>query len=175
MGSILGDGYLRIVPGRSNALFEVNHSIKERDYVNWKYKKLKKIVKSPPKERKGNNGRIAYRFSTRQHHELTEIYHKFYQRKRKIIPKFKLNPLILAVWFMDDGNRTYQTYYLNTQGFDYVSQKKLVKMLRNQYGIKSALNRDKEYYRIRIKQESAEKLRDIILDKIIPSMKYKLK
>jgi len=64
IGSLLGDGYLRIIPGRKNAFLEINHSISEKDYVNWKYQKLKELIKSHPKQRKGKKGRIAYRFFT---------------------------------------------------------------------------------------------------------------
>ncbi len=174
IGSLLGDGYLRIVSGRKNAFLEINHSISEKDYVDWKYQKLKDLVKSPPKQRKGKGERIAYRFFTRQHPELTELYLKFYSKGKKIIPDLKLDPLMIAVWFMDDGSKSYQTYYLNTQGFDYLSQKRLIQILNEQYEIDSSLNRDKRYCRIRIKQNSAERFRKLITDYVIPVMKYKL-
>ena len=174
IGSLLGDGYLRIVPGRKNAFLEINHSISEKKYVDWKHQELKNLVKNPPKTRKGKGKRIAYRFFTRQHPELTEFYQEFYQDREKVIPNLKLNPLIIAVWFMDDGSKTYRTYYLNTQCFDYQSQKKLVHILKEQYGIESSLNRDKEYYRIRIKQSSAKRFKKLIQNYIIPTMEYKL-
>jgi len=174
IGSILGDGYLRIVPGRKNAFLEINHSISEKDYVDWKHLKLKDLVKSFPKQRMGKGVRIAYRFFTRQHPKLTEFYQKFYQDGKKIIPDLKLNSLMIAVWFMDDGSKSYETYYLNTQCFDYLSQKKLIKILKEQFGIESFLNRDKEYFRIRIKQSSARRFKELIENYIIPSMKYKL-
>ncbi len=175
IGSLLGDGYLRIVPGRKNALLEINHSFKQKEYVDWKYGKLKTIVKTPPKMRKSNGGRIAYRFSTRQNPELTIFHKDFYQESKKFLPcKIKFNPLILAVWFMDDGSRSRDTYYLNTQQFDFSSQQQLVEMLENQYGIVCSLNRDKEYTRIRIKQESAKSFKNLISGYIIPSMRYKL-
>ena len=41
IGSLLGDGYLRIISGRRNAFLEINHSIKQKDYVDWKYAILK--------------------------------------------------------------------------------------------------------------------------------------
>ena len=175
IGSILGDGYLRVVPGRRDAFLEINHSITEKPYVDWKYKKLKNLVKSAPKPRKGNGKRIAYRFLTRQHPELTKLYWRFYRNKKKIIPdNIKLTPLIIAVWFMDDGSRSYRSYYLNTQCFDYLSQKRLIQMIKKQCGIDCSLNRDKQYYRIRIKQHSAERFRKLINDYVIPAMKYKL-
>ena len=174
IGSLLGDGYLRIVPGRKNAFLEINHSVSQKEYVDWKFRKLRNIVKSPPKERRGKEKRIAYRFFTRQHPELTELYLRFYANKVKIIPDLKLNPLIIAIWFMDDGSKNYKTYYLNTQSFDYLSQKRLMRILEKQYCINSSLNRDKQYYRIRIKQDSAKRFKKLIYKYIVSSMKYKL-
>jgi len=175
IGSLLGDGYLRIVPGRKNAFLEINHSVHEKDYVDWKYLKLRNLVKSSPKKRKGKERRVAYRFFTQQHLELTKLYQRFYQNKEKILLNdIKLDPLMIAVWFMDDGSKSYKTYYLNTQRFDYLSQKKLIKMLKDQWNIESSLNRDKEYYRMRIKQKSVSKFREIISPYVISAMKYKL-
>ena len=174
IGSLLGDGYLRIVPGRKNAFLEINHSLSEKNYVDWKYQKLKDLVKSPPKQRRGKERKIAYRFFTRQHPELTKFHQKFYRGREKIVPNLKLDPLMIAVWFMDDGSKSYKTYYLNTQCFYCFSQRRLIQMLKGQYGINSSLNRDKGYYRIRIKQGSAERFKKLIKNYIIPEMKYKL-
>ncbi len=52
IGSILGDGYLRIIPGRKNAFLEINHSIKAKEYVDYKYNSLKRLCESAPKERR---------------------------------------------------------------------------------------------------------------------------
>jgi len=174
IGSLLGDEYLRIIAGRKDAYLEINHSISEKDYVDWKYQKLKNLVKSPPKARKGKGKRIAYRFFTKQHPEITKLYQKFYQDGKKIVPELQLVPLMIAVWFMDDGSKCGKDYYLNCQRFDRLSQKRLMEMLRKQYGILVSLNRDKEYYRIRIRRESQEKLKRLIEKYLIPSMKYKL-
>ena len=174
IGTILGDGYLRIVRERKNAFLEVNHSFSEKDYVDWKYNHLKEFVKSVPKSRKGNGKRVAYRFYTRQMPDLTIFFQEFYDNKKKIIPSWlKLNPLILAVWFMDDGHKSYKTYYLNSQQFSLEHQKFLIKLLLD-LGIKSTLNKDKKYFRIRIKQESAQRFKNLISRFIIPKMKYKL-
>ena len=70
IGSILGDGYLRKIPNRSNAFLEINHSLKAKDYVDYKYKLLKRICKSEPKVRKNNGNRFAYRFYTKQNLEM---------------------------------------------------------------------------------------------------------
>ena len=175
IGSILGDGYLRIIKGRKDAFLEINHSFKAKDYVDWKYKVLENIVKSKPKSRKEKEGRIAYRFFTRQHPELTDLLEMFYKNGKKIIPtRIKINPIILAVWYMDDGSKCRNSdVYLNTQQFDIEDQKKMLKALR-ELGLKARLNKDKKYYRIRFLKSSLPRFRGLISKYIIPSMKYKI-
>lgn len=175
IGTILGDGYLRIIPRRKNAFLEVNHSINQKDYVDWKYSVLRSIVKSGPKLRNGNGNRIACRFYTRCLSEITELFSYFYKDGKKIIPAdLKISPLSLAVWFMDDGSRSGGSVYLNTQQFSENDQVKLQTLLLNQFGISSNLNKDKEYKRIRILTGDAKKFCDMIRQFIPQSMQYKL-
>ena len=118
IGSLLGDGTLRKALGKLNALFEVNHTFKQKVYVDWKYEQYKLLVLTPPKARPGNGKRIAYRFTTQSLPVFTQFYKRFYVNKRKIIPSgLQLDPLALAVWFMDDGSKSRSSYYLNTQQF----------------------------------------------------------
>jgi hypothetical protein len=175
IGSILGDGYVRIVKGRQNAFLEVNHSIKAKEYVDWKYNVLKNICQSPPKSRIIDDRRTAYRFFTRQNSDLTKLLGMFYKNGKKIIPSsLILNPLILAVWFMDDGSKSRQRdVYLNTQQFSLLDQKILIGKLRA-LGLKARLNKDKKYYRLRFLKESVVGFNDLIHPHIIQSMKYKL-
>ena len=175
IGSLLGDGYLRIVPGRSNAFLEVNHSFSQRDYVDWKYKILQSISKSGATIRNGNGGRIAYRFTTKQHPELTELYKLFYRNGKKTIPTdIVLDPIMLAVWYMDDGSKCRDSdVYLNTQQFDAKDQNVCREVLRAM-GVESSLNKDKEYWRIRIKKSSLPRFFEVITPHIVPSMYYKL-
>lgn len=175
IGSILGDGYLRIVPGRKNAFLEINHALAAKEYVDWKYEVLKSISGSQPKMRKGNGNRLAYRFYTRQHPEITELFRKFYQNGKKLIPDdLLLDTTILAVWFMDDGSRcNASNTYLNTQQFSLTDQKKLLEKLKT-LGLDASLNRDKIYWRIRFLTSSLSKLHELIGEKVINSMKYKL-
>jgi hypothetical protein len=174
IGTLLGDGYLRQIKGRRNAFLEVNHSITQKEYVEWKYKILKNLTRSGPKSRKGNGTRIAYRFFTKQHPEFTKMMDLFYKENKKCIPDLILDPIGLAVWYMDDGSRcSKNNVYLNTQQFSKNDQYKLLKIL-DQIGLEGALNKDKQYYRIRFKTSSIPKLFGIIREYIIPSMKYKI-
>ena len=175
IGSILGDGGLRCAKGRINALLEINHSLAYKEYVDWKHKQLKELVRTPPKARKNNGKRIAYRFTTLSLSQITTYYVRFYKNKRKVIPKnLNLSPLALAVWFMDDGNKSRSSVYLNTQQFDIESQKNLQQTLQNQWNIDSTLNRDKKYYRIRIRTKDTNKFKKIIKPFVHPIFNYKL-
>ena len=174
-GSVLGDGSLRKAKNRSNALLEINHSFSSKVYVDWKYEHLKDLVITPPKKRKNNGKRIAYRFTTRSLPEITLFYNRFYKKNKKVISdNIILDPLMMAVWFMDDGSKTYNALYLNTQQFDLPSQVQLINQLFDQWRIRATLNKDKIYYRIRIRTDSTPKFKEIIKSFVLPMFYYKL-
>lgn len=175
IGSLLGDGTLRRQNNRLNALLEVNHSIKQSTYVDWKWQHFQEYVSTPPKARKSNGNRIAYRFTTRSLPLFTYYYEQFYVNGKKSIPyNLKLDPLSLAVWFMDDGARSRSSIYLNTQQFSLLEQSFLQKILLEQFGLVSALNRDKHYFRIRVSTSSTIIMKKIIEPYVVDDLKYKL-
>ena len=175
VGSLLGDGTLRRQGNRLNALFEVNHTFKHRSYVDWKCQHFQEYVLSPPKARLGKGTRIAYRFTTRSLSQFTDYHNWFYGNGKKYIPlDITLDPLSLAVWFMDDGARCRSAYYLNTQQFSLPEQLFLQELLYKSFGLKSALNRDKHYFRLRISTSSSIVMTKIIEQYIVPCLRYKL-
>jgi LAGLIDADG DNA endonuclease family protein len=171
VGSLLGDGSMRC---KTNALLEINHSVHQRSYVDWKFGHLADLVNTPPKMRSGNGRRVAYRFVTRSVPVLTPYYRLFYDDGRKRVPTLELAPLTLAVWFMDDGCRSRNAVYLNTQQFDGQSQQVLLGMLREQWGLDATLNRDKSYHRIRVSVEATRRLAKVIDPYLLPELRYKL-
>jgi LAGLIDADG DNA endonuclease family len=171
VGTLLGDGAMRC---KTNALLEINHSAKQRAYVEWKYRQLADLVGTPPKERQGNGGRVACRFVTRSLPALTPYYRLFYGNGRKSVPEVELAPLTLAVWFMDDGCRSRTAVYLNTQQFDLASQETLLRLLREQWSIAGALNRDKQYHRIRLTVDGTRRLVALIGPYVLNELRYKL-
>jgi recombination protein RecA len=170
-GTLLGDGAMRC---KANALLEINHSAHQRSYVDWKFQLLADLVSTPPKLRQGNGGRMAYRFTTRSLPQLTSLYGEFYRDGGKHVPKMELTPLALAVWFMDDGSRSRSSVYLNTQQFDIDCQVLLLSLLWEQWGIEAALNRDKQYMRIRVTTGSVGRLARAIEPYLLPEFSYKL-
>ena len=174
VGCLLGDGAMRC---KTNALLEITiHSTNAAmsTDVDWKFQQLAPLVRTPPKVRKGNGRRLAYRFVTRSLPELTPFFRLFYGSGRKRIPEVALTPLTLAVWFMDDGCRSRSSVYLNTQQYDPESQALLLRLLRQQWGIEATLNRDKTYHRIRISVAGTRKLGCIIGPHLLPALRYKL-
>lgn len=171
MGCLLGDGAMRC---RANALLEINHGVRQRAYVDWKYQQLANLVGTPPKLRTGNGARIAYRFTTLSLPELTRFYELFYRQRRKIVPEgLILSSLSLAVWFMDDGSKSHRALYLNTQQFDMADQHRLIEVLGAQWDVKGTLNRDKHYFRLRIAVSSVVRFKEIVEDHILPYFTYK--
>lgn len=173
LGSLLGDGYMSC---KTHAYLKIGHSIKQRDYVDWKYSLLSNLTNTAPKQYLGNGTRIGYRFLTRSLPELTVYYRKFYGKtKKKQIPaNLSINVFSLAVWYMDDGAKNRKSAYFNTQQFSYKEQQQLLLLLKNRFGLVGTLNRDKKYFRIRLFQESAQKLKKLIQPVMPECMHYKL-
>ena len=175
VGSLLGDGYLdETTMGYS---FRLHHGIKQKDYIDWKYKILSNIVNSPPKV----YGTRVY-FRTVSHPYLVNLRKLFYKKDRsRVIPesfleKF-LNPLSLAVWIMDDGTNELgsgKCAKINSQSFSYTDHEVICKLLRNKFDLKANINKDRTYFRIRFHKESMPQLIEMVRLYILPSLFYKL-
>ena len=170
-GCLLGDGYMR---RKTHAHLQITHSYKQKFYVDWKYQLLKDYVLTPPKSYKGNGGRVGYRFFTRSLPQLTRFYKRYYKDKIKVIPRdLRLNSFSLAVWFMDDGSKSRNSCYLNTQQFSLSSQNYLMLVLQKQFGLKPYLDKDKKYFRLRFSVEDTKRLKKIIQQFVLSEMQYK--
>lgn len=173
IGSLLGDGYMSC---KTHAYLKIGHSIKQKEYVDWKYTYLCSITNQKPKSYQGNGNRIGYRFFTRHLPELTPFYKWFYGNsgKKSIPDNLSISPFALAIWYMDDGARNRKSLYLNTQQFSLNEQRLLLKVLREEFALSGNLNKDKSYLRIRLYQESSQRLKQIIFPYMPKFMRYKL-
>ncbi|OHA26448.1 MAG: hypothetical protein A3C06_02615 [Candidatus Taylorbacteria bacterium RIFCSPHIGHO2_02_FULL_46_13] len=181
VGNILGDGCLCENWSKTNFRMIISHSIDAKNYLQWKYKKLKKWILTKPRFYERNN---SLTIRTISHPELTKLRNVFYEEKRKIVPKsivdYLQNPLIIAVWFMDDGNAVIRNgklcgYHINSQSFDWEENKLLAKALEDLHGIKSVIERNHNKPRLAIwRKDSRLKLRNLIKPYILEDMKYKL-
>lgn len=178
IGTLLGDGSLKISVSGKSARLQVCHSYDHEEYVLWKKSIFKEWVLNGPKYYRINNSLI---FRTISHPEIYKFYNDFYQNKIKIVPK-DINSLLktglsLAVWFMDDGNGFKQNdaYRLSTYAFGYEGTTSLQKCLLSNFNIRTNLWKDSKGYQIYIPISGGEalKFRKLIAPYITADMKYK--
>jgi len=183
VGKTLGDGCLESIYNGRTVKLRIEHSLNQKDYVDWTYQQLQNLVATSPKIKiqniKGKDYK-KYWFNTLSFGFLRFYYQQFYVDKKKIVPKLIhkwLTPLALAVWFMDDGSiksKECKGKYFNTQGFDNLSIKILQDALKRNFQISTILRKRREGKQIYIPAKEYDKLKTIIGKYVIPSMKYKL-
>ena len=165
---------------KTNYRLKMSHSIKQQEYVLWKYDILKDWILTEPKIYEKTKS-ITIR--TISHPELTDLHAIFYRDKKKIIPQNieeLLSPLALAVWFMDDGNIVRRNdkiigLHLNTQSFTLREHKRLQDILNNTYKISTTIEINNGYYRLAIwKKLPRERFVGIVKPYILDSMCYKI-
>lgn len=186
IGSLLGDGTMRLGKGAQNVNFKVEHGLVQKEYVLWKYQILKPFVFTEPKlsYRKDDNEKPykkSWWFRTIRHPYFTEIYHRFYKGNgyksgRKIIPNnFKLTPFILAVWIMGDGSYSNEKIDISTYCFSLPEIYFLQGCFKDTFDITINFYRDRDKgYRMYCNQQETKKLIKTIRPYIIPTMMYKI-
>lgn len=184
IGKLLGDGHLETQNKGQTYRFKIEHSINQKDYVDWLFEEFKDWTMTLPKikicESQGKTYQ-KYWFNTISHSSFRFYAQQFYRDGKKVIPKLIhrwLTPLSLAVWFMDDGSlksKFHRVRIINTQGFSKKDVLKLIKILELKFGLKSKLRKQAEGFQIMILAESADKFIQLIRSFILPSMLYKIK
>ena len=105
------------------------------------------------------------------------LHSYFYKGKTKIFSKdiFDLiTPRALAIWFMDDGSNTQNSYTISTHCFSEKEQKSIINFLKKRYDINATMVRDRSKFKIALGRKEYQKLNAIIEPYIIPSMIYKI-
>lgn len=188
IGSLLGDGTMRLGRNAQNVNFKVEHGLMQKEYVMWKYQILKPFVFTEPKisyryDRNGNKYEKSWWFRTIRHPCFTEIYKEFYKgdgyrNGNKVVPiwlKDELTPLMLAVWIMDDGSFSRNKIDISTYSFSLEEIIFLQDCFDKLFDIEVKYYRDRDKgYRIYFNQNETKKLTKIISPYIIPSMMYKI-
>ncbi len=188
IGSLLGDGTMRIGKGCRNANFKVEHGLEQKKLVEWKYQQLKSLVFTEPRlsyryKEEGEKYPKSWWFRTIRHPQITEIYKQFYTGEvyrtgRKTVPKLVnkwLTPLALAIWIMDDGNYSQKSINISTYSFSLDEIESLQKIIARKFGLRSKFYRDRDKgYRMTFNRLESAKIIHIIRPYIIPSMMYKI-
>ena len=175
IGTILGDGYLEV--NGNNCRLQVQHSYKQKNYVDWKWRIFNGFVKSPPKA----VGIGDYRFRTINNLIYTNYFSVFYPKGKKIAPKIindlLVHPLALATLYMDDGKRRpdCRGFFFDTLAFGDEGQIRLLKAIEDNFGLKDlCLHWNGDGYHIYAPAKNADHFLKIIEPYIVPSMRYKL-
>jgi hypothetical protein len=159
----------------------VEHREKDIAYLRWKYKKLHSLSSGIPKrcvryDKRTEKTYISWRFYTKPIFKL--LRQLFYSKDKKVAPRnrnqFKLSPLGLAVWFMDDGGRGARTprgMVISVKGYTFKDRKFLKKYLEQRFNIRVNLHKNGQLY---FPIETVDKFCRLIQPYIVPSMRYKL-
>lgn len=194
VGTLLGDGHLETLDSGKTYRLKIEHSAKQKEYVDWLYNQFKSWTSKPPRLWKRyskfpNGSTIISQkcgFTTYSHGILRFYGQQFYSKKGiKIIPKFiekLLTSTSIAIWYLDDGSfksQRHRTFIIHSHGYNR-NELKIVQKAFARFGIKTNLHKQKRkrgiYWRIYVLSESAEKFAEMVKPIInqIPSMKYKL-
>ena len=184
-GIILGDGYIQVT-GKRNARLRIEHSLKQKEYIDWKYEELKNWMQNKPQKIKRYNpvwkkSYVYYRCQSHSSPELGRMQRRYYNDSGKIVPediaKTLKSRLTLAVWFMDDG----YLYQRDKMAFIYLpryseqDQMRLVKAFQDNFDLSPRVIKKKRGELVlRFKVRETKMLSDIIRPHTIPSMKYKI-
>lgn len=143
LGSLLGDGSLRIHERYRNARFSFRHSVSQREYFSWKANALQEIssescVFLQKHDGFSNNDKLRYQSLALE--QLTELYNLTHEGKHLRIRRKWLNmmsPLSLAVWWCDDGSivGNARKGVFCTDGFDSESVKLIANYLEKVWNI----------------------------------------
>lgn len=182
LGSLLGDGCLRIYKGYKNAKFSIRHSNPQKEYLEWKVQKLRENeITGTISEAKPDGFSLEKKWIFQSHvkTELTQIYdltHKIREKKLSIQRRWlnHLTPLALAIWWFDDGSLICgrRRGVFCTDGFDQKSCLLLQAYLKSVCDVsvtvkpiyRKALN--KSYYRLWLSTSQLQKLLRIILPEV---------
>jgi recombination protein RecA len=181
LGTILGDGHLE--KNGNHTRLRIDHFDKQKEYVLWMAREFKpfslktrQIIETDKREGKVYS---RWHFSTRSMPIFDRYRKLFYDLKRKRIPIQiirLLNPLSLAIWYMDDGFRRQDSkgFYLCTLSYTEEEQQVLQEAIFRRFGLATRIHNQEGRMRIFIPSASADEFNEIIKPFILPIFRYKL-
>lgn len=193
LGGLLGDSSFNKEENR----VRFSHSEKQKEYLKWKYNFFNKEAVTNIKSHinKWNNKEyLAYHFDFRNlksnKSEDDDVFLKFIKKnlysksgRKKISMKYldKLNPLGIAVWWLDDGSlcisKRNRYGILCTHCFNFEENLLIQKYFKDKWDINVSIKKEKDkYYFLRFNVTALKKLIKIIYPYVtqIPNMIYKI-
>lgn len=183
IGSLLGDGsFEKIENDYGNTSLSIAHCTKQEEYIKFKFdllqryslvNKIRGAVQTDSRFKEPEYHEL--RFKTRRNPIFTYIRKKCYIDGKKHI-SFDviedLDPLGLAIWYMDDGYVTNNSCIFSTCSFTEHEQELLAYFLLGRFGLHFTVGKnDNSLY---LKSADFPKFKELVSPYILECMKYKL-
>lgn len=186
IGGLLGDSYFN----KKKNLVRFSHSDKQFEYLSWKYENLNQDYTRGmyPRIYKEGYKNHSFDFVNKGNALLNEfnfikkhLYSNDGRKKISIKILNELNPIGLAVWWMDDGylctHKGNRYGRLCTESFNYEEHILIQKYFKEKWDIDVGIrSEENKYYFIRFNVKALKKLIRIIYKYVaeVPSMIYKI-
>lgn len=195
---VMGDGGLYFPPKRTegtNAQFIMNMKEENKDYIFFCRDVLEQLTGCRIAERKDYNvdgcvRKPQLRLESKRHPLLTQIHSRVYTGKYKGIDPHALKMLdaeALAILYMCDGsfvttkpkpekrllNESYNVT-LNMKRLSYGDLFILKKALKEKLDLEFNINRQNEYYYLRLRMKDFNKFMEMVAPHVLPSFQYKI-
>jgi hypothetical protein len=189
LGGLLGDLSLCKIEGAvKTSRLSCGHSVSQKDYIDWKSNflvsrgiKCSTLLYNHYSDRYIKGYCETVFMKSHSNNLFSKYRNIFYMNNIKIVPDItsQINAFGLAIWYMDDGSVTNDSFELNTQNFTYKDCMLLQKILLDNFSIGSNLIKDKRVledkgYKLYIPATFSKSFISLIEPFVIPSMKYKL-
>lgn len=185
IGSALGDGSLTPVSKRKGeAMLHVGYHDRLLEYLQWMHRELAVLGVNPIQPKRGFQ---QHHFYTKPHRELGQLREVFYPQGHKVVPQqigdLLIDPLSLAVWYMDDGSldcrwKNHFNATISTHSFSREGCELLRTVLWSNFGVKAAVHqstiRGKTYYRLYFLAESMERFLQLVTPQVLPCLGHKV-
>lgn len=156
LGSILGDGHIKASWKEEHACrLSISHSPKQEEYLRFKRTLIEEVIASSVTFNTLRSPRYKEGFV--EEYRLTTLGNVYFTELRKVIYKngsgkcippdvFELNALGLAIWYMDDGFKTGNSYRFSTDSFSIDEINVLQEVLRINFQISSNIHKGNRIY-----------------------------
>jgi recombination protein RecA len=178
VGTLLGDGCLA-KHGHFHRL-HVKHKLAHRSLLEFKYETFREFISMQPHyfdQELGGRRFPCGQFATRTNPLFTEWYSRFYQDGRKFVPTEIadwLNPLAMAVWFMDDGAADFAGVTIQTHNFELEDVERLAGIMKERFDLAVGPRRNKGRWLLYIRAGSLERFQQLVEAHTLKDLAYKL-
>lgn len=180
LGTSLGDGHISLREGHGLPYLSIVHSDAQKEWIEWKYNKLKSLTTKPPRRLTVDDPWRRLFMETRRFPWLQEAHSLLYDSNKKKVVRREmldtLNEVALACWYLDDGCLTGSFCFLSTYSFTYEEHEIMIEYFRERWNLNFTIGKHSGgYYRIVIPAGCRKDFFDLIYPIVsdVKRMRYK--